>query len=311
MVDKIKAALAQYSMIQAGDSVIVALSGGADSVALLYAMLELKNELDIKLSACHVNHKLRGDESDSDEAFVRALCENLNVELTIRSIDVRAMQKKHQSIEETARNARYSFFSELVSRSERQYVATAHTASDNTETILLNLIRGTGLKGLCGIPPVRDGIIRPLILCEREEIEKYCGEKKISYVTDSTNLSDLFTRNKIRLSLIPLIKEINPSVDDCFTRMSEILRQDSDFLESLAQNHGYNVKVLNALEKPILTRIIIGLLSNNNVSPSNTRISQIIEIVKKQSGKINVEKHKFAVIEDETLKIVTIEQFYP
>lgn len=311
--DKIRAAIGDYNMLGEPEnnnaSVTVALSGGADSVALLYAMLDLQKEHNITVRACHVNHRLRGAESDKDEEFVRRLCQNLEVELTVRSVDVKSLQKKHQSIEETARSARYSFFAELPGK-----IATAHTASDNAETIMLNLIRGTGLKGLCGIPPVRGNIIRPLIWCERFEIETFCRNRNLDYVTDSTNFSYEFTRNKVRLSLMPLIKEINPSFDCGITRMCNALREDSDYLENLAlsvlRNDGCGVKKLKSLEKPILNRIIIALLSNNNISPSSLRISQIAEIIANECGKINLEKHKFAVIEDETLKIVTIPQFY-
>ena len=300
MIDRIKTAIKQYAMIQDGDTVTVALSGGADSVALLYALLEL----DYGVKACHVNHQLRGEESDRDETFVRDLCRKLNIELTVKSINVKSLQKNHQSIEEAAREVRYSFFSQF------DKVATAHTASDNAETVILNLIRGTGLKGLCGIPPVRDNIIRPLILCERSEIEEYCESQSLQYVTDSTNSCDEFTRNKIRMVLVPFIKEINPSFDSTVTRMCELLREDSDYLDNLSRSEDYSVKHLKELEKPIQTRIIKRLLSHNNISPSNLRISQILEIIESGNGKINLEKHKFALIKGGILKIETIEQNY-
>jgi tRNA(Ile)-lysidine synthase len=280
--------------------VTVALSGGADSVALLHALLEL----GLNVTCCHVNHNLRGAESDTDEAFVRDLCKKWGVKVTVCSLNVKSLQKKHQSLEEAARNARYAFFSEF------ETVATAHTASDNAETVLLNLIRGTGLKGLCGIPPVRDNIIRPLIECQRSDIEEYCKKHDLDYVTDSTNHCEEFTRNKIRMRLIPVIKQINPAFDCTVTRMCEILREDSDFLENTAQCCDYSIKQLSNLEKPLLKRIIIGLLSHNNISPSNLRVSQIIEIIDNGQGKINLEKHKFALISDGILKIETIYQNY-
>ncbi|MCL2070926.1 MAG: tRNA lysidine(34) synthetase TilS [Oscillospiraceae bacterium] len=307
LIDKIKKAFEQYNMMSS-HKLTIALSGGADSVALLFAMSELRQGLGLSVCACHVNHKLRGAESDNDEAFVRDLCKSLGVTLNVCSIDVKSNRKKHQSIEEAAREARYEFFEEFCHDGE---IATAHTATDNAETVILNLLRGTGLKGLCGIPPVRGKIIRPLILCERQDVEEFCKIRSLSYVTDSTNLSEEFTRNKIRLSLMPIIKQINPSFDNSVSKMCEILRDDSDFLDEKASDCGdYRVKYLKSLEKPLLTRIIIALLSNNNISPSNIRISQIIEIIKLGRGKINLEKHKFAVIEDENLKIVTIMQNY-
>jgi len=296
MNTKVQQAIRQYNMIFAGEQVTIALSGGADSVALLHILLDLGYDV----SAVHVNHNLRGEESNRDQEFVFDLCSRLNINLKIHSITIQ--QKKHQSLEEAAREVRYSLFEGKT--------ATGHTASDNAETVFLNLIRGTGLKGLCGIPPVRDNIIRPLILCTRTEVEEYCAANNLQYVTDSSNLSDEFTRNKLRLSLIPVIKELNPAFDGTITRMCEILREDSDFLENLAKFDDLTIKHLQSLEKPLLTRIIMRLLSHNNISASNLRISQIIEIVEAGRGKINLEKHKFALISDEILKIETIPQEY-
>jgi tRNA(Ile)-lysidine synthase len=308
MIEKVKLAIEKYNMINSGEAVTVALSGGADSVALLHVLLKL----GIETSACHINHNLRGEESDRDEQLVRDLCREADVKLKVFSIDVRSMQKKHESIEEIARKARYRVFEEF------HCVATGHTASDNSETVLINLIRGTGLKGLCGIPPVRCNnccnnqvkIIRPLILCERSDIEEHCRNHGLQYATDSTNSSDEFTRNKIRMGIVPIIKEINPSFDSSVTRMCEALREDSDFLEKSSESPHYRAEYLRSLEKPLLTRIIMRLLSNNNISPSNLKISQIIEIIESEKGKINVAKHKFALIEDGILKIETIPQNY-
>jgi len=234
----------------------------------------------------------------------------------MRSVDVKSLKRKHQSIEEAAREARYHVFAELsgMTGGDRiaggNRIATAHTASDNAETVLLNLIRGTGLKGLCGIPPVRGNVIRPLVFCERSDIEAFCHERNLHYVIDSTNACEEFTRNKLRLSLIPLIKEINPSFDSSVTKMCTTLREDSDFLEKSAQSVDYSIKYLQTLEKPLLTRIIMRMLSHNNISLSNLRVSQVLEIINTGSGKINLEKHKFALIEGGILKIQTISQKY-
>jgi tRNA(Ile)-lysidine synthase len=298
----IETAVSRYNMIQQGDSLTVALSGGADSVALLHFVV---NYPGINVSACHVNHNLRGAESDSDETFVRDLCKQWHVPLDVHSVNVRALQRKHQSLEEAARAARYDFFATLPGK-----ILTAHTASDNAETVLLNLIRGTGLKGLCGIPPVRENIVRPLILCERADVENYCREHALRFVTDSSNSCEEFTRNRIRLSFVPLVKEINPSFDCVITRMCDILRADNDLLERFAEGNDYSLKHLRSLEKPVITRIIMRILGENNVSPSNSRVSQIIGIVEAGAGKINLEKHKFAIIEDESLKIKIIQQNY-
>jgi len=303
MISKVKAAAEKFDMLGKRGKVTVALSGGADSVALLRAMILLRPEYGFELSACHVNHGLR-ESAASDEAFVRELCENERIPLTVRFAEI--TRQKHQSVEEIARKARYKLLSEAAGDGK---IAAAHTASDNEETVLLNLIRGTGLRGLCGIPPVRDNIIRPLILCERSEVEEFCKGQGLSYVTDESNFSEEYTRNKVRLSLLPLIREINPAFTAGITRMCGFLREDEEFLTGLAGG-GYSVEYLNTLKKPLLNRIIAALLSKNNISPTSTRISGTAEIVAKGGGKVNLKKDKFAVVCDNELKILTIFQKY-
>jgi tRNA(Ile)-lysidine synthase len=307
-------------LLEYGKKIIVALSGGADSVCLLYALLEITGEHSsplhsIVIEACHVNHKLRGEASDSDEEFVRELCAKLGVKLHVGQIDVKALQKKHQSTEEAAREARYAFFSEIGADS---LIATAHTANDNTETVLLNLIRGTGLRGLCGIPPVRGNIIRPLIEVTREEVEAYLKEKGAEFITDETNFSDEFTRNNLRLNVIPLLEKINPSLNTGITRMCETLRLDEEYLHEIAVcalercAEGvapYKVDLLLKQPPAILNRIISLLLSQNNISPSNQRIKNIILLLE-NSGKINLCKDKFAVVSGNSLTVETIPQNY-
>ncbi|MDR2558962.1 MAG: tRNA lysidine(34) synthetase TilS, partial [Oscillospiraceae bacterium] len=223
----IRSVIEKYNMLSGGETVIIALSGGADSVCLLHALLEL----NITVEACHVNHKLRGEASDSDEMFVRNLCERLGIKLHVYEINVKSLQKKHQSLEECAREARYSYFAEIGAG---KIIATAHTAGDNTETVLLNLIRGTGLRGLCGIPPKRDNIIRPLIETTRAEILTYLEKKGADFVTDESNFSDEFTRNNLRLNVIPLLEKINPSFNAGVMRMCESLRLDEEYLHKIA-----------------------------------------------------------------------------
>lgn len=219
-------------MIEKGDTVVAALSGGADSVSLLHALTELSGELGITVSACHVNHHLRGAESDADMHFCEEFCKRLGVELRILEADVASMQQKHESLEECARRVRYDFFAEV---SDGKKLATAHNSNDCAETVLLNLMRGTGLKGLCGVPPVRGNIIRPLIFCTREEVEEYCQSRGLSWVTDKTNLSTDYTRNKIRHIILPEMLKINGSLFSTMNRMEQSLRDDSDFLDDMAR----------------------------------------------------------------------------
>ena len=229
--NSVKNTIERYSMINKGDTVIAAVSGGADSVALLYVLYSLKDELGFSLAACHVNHNLRGEESDSDERFVRRMCRFLDIPLYTASIKVNDLRQKHDSLEECARRLRYEFFESI---SKDRLIATAHTASDNCETILINMVRGTALSGICGIPAKRDNIIRPLLYNTREDIELYCSENCLDYVTDSTNLSDDYTRNRIRHKVVPLLKEINPSLFSAISRLSQSVSDDDRYLDKIA-----------------------------------------------------------------------------
>ncbi len=231
MLNKVLSAVNRFSMFSAGDSVTVALSGGADSMALLDILYKNRDRFGIKLSAAHLNHTLRGEESDRDEAFVREYCKKIGVTLTVERADVATYAAESgKSIEQAARDIRYDFFS----RASSGKTATAHTASDNAETVFINLSRGSALKGMCGIPPVRDEFIRPLIFCTRAEIEEYCRVNEIPFVTDSTNLTDDYTRNKIRHNIIPAMADINPAFCDAVTRFTLAAGEDSAFLEQLA-----------------------------------------------------------------------------
>ena len=215
MTDKILSWMRGQCMTQPGDTVICAVSGGADSVCMLHVLLSLRNTLGITVEAAHFNHQLRGEESDRDEAFVRTLCAELGVVLHVDNGDVRARAAKtHESVEEAARALRYAFFSSLPG-----LIATAHTQDDNLETVLLNLTRGTGLAGLCGIPPRRERFIRPMLAVSRAEIEAYLAQNGLSHVTDSTNFLPDARRNRLRQSVIPLLKAENPSLCETAFRM--------------------------------------------------------------------------------------------
>ena len=197
------------------DKVLVTLSGGADSVALLRLLLSMGYTCE----AAHCNFHLRDKESDRDEAFVRRLCHESGVLLHIEHFDtIQYAAKKHISIEMAARELRYEWFETLRKQREASVIATAHHKDDSVETVLLNLIRGTGINGLLGIRPRNGNIVRPLLCLSREEIIAYLQYIDQDYVTDSTNLLDEYTRNKIRLNLLPLMKEINPSVKESIIR---------------------------------------------------------------------------------------------
>ncbi len=229
MKEKVLEAINKYRLLNGGETVTVALSGGADSVALLYALNCLKEELGITLKAAHLNHNIRGAEALRDAEFSEKLCARLGVEFTCGSIDVPAAARLNkQSLELAARLCRYGFLAEVAGEG---VIATAHNADDNLETVLFNLTRGSALSGLCGIPPKRDNFIRPLILCSKQEIEAYCTENKLDFVIDSTNLSEDYTRNKIRHRVIPTLKEINPAAAAAASRASEQLFEDKAFID--------------------------------------------------------------------------------
>ena len=222
MLDKLLFTLKQYRMVAPGDQVVCAVSGGADSVALLFALYLLREKLGICVSAVHFNHGLRGEESDRDEAFVEKLCHRLDVPLTVGRAAVKPGKK---GLEAAAREARYRFFSTLSGK-----IATAHTADDNAETVLMHMVRGTGLKGLGGIAPIRGPFIRPMLGITRQEVLAFLEEYRLQYVTDSSNESDCFLRNRLRHHVMPLLKQENPRLCRNMSAMAQRLREDEEAL---------------------------------------------------------------------------------
>ncbi len=307
MLNSVKNAIKRYNMINCETEITVALSGGADSVALLLCLLELKDDLNINISAAHLNHCLRGGESDRDEQFVRDLCKNLNVPLTVEKADVKGeADKTGESIELCARRVRYSF----LERVSAGLIATAHTANDNIETVLFNMSRGTGISGLCGIPPVRDNIIRPLILATREQVEAYCAEKGISFCVDSTNRDESYTRNFIRHSVVPKLSEVNSSVVENVANMSDSLRNDEDFLRKTTKEAFDNICAGKTAEveglcklHPAVRSRCIALFYKINVgkTPEHKHIEAICDLLNK-GGKCSVQNDFLAVVKDGKLK---------
>lgn len=235
VTQKVKSALTDYSMLFNTDKLIVGFSGGADSVCLLHALNSLKDEYSFKLVAAHVNHGLRGDEALRDAEFSALFCENNSIEFHLLNIDCKAeAQNTGESIEECGRRLRYSFFESLCDDNTK--VATAHNSNDNAETVIFNIIRGASLNGVGGIPPVRDNVIRPLIYCSRQEIEGYCEENNLSFVTDSSNLTDDYSRNKIRHLVIPVLEEINSSAVNNINKFSKNAREVNSYVLEQAES---------------------------------------------------------------------------
>ncbi len=236
MLTDILKTIKDFDMLHRGETVLVALSGGADSSVLLDVLVNCREELGITISAAHLNHMLRGEDADADEAFVRKKCERLGIPLVCERIDIAALAEKNgQSTELCAREVRYDFLCRAKRELGADKIATAHNANDNLETVIFNLSRGGGTDGMCGIPPVRGDIIRPLIFVSRQEIEGYVKDNGIEFCEDKTNLETVYTRNKIRHNVIPEILKINSGAIKNASRSSRILRDDSDFLKNAAK----------------------------------------------------------------------------
>ena len=226
-------ALRQYSLFSQGDRIAVGVSGGADSVALLRFLAALRPQFGWDLVVCHIHHGLRGAEADRDECFVRALADQLGLPCAVSRIDAAALAlRDHISVEEAGRTARYAFFAQTAGEGGR--IATAHTLDDSIETVLMNLVRGTGLRGLCGIPRIRGNIVRPLLDCTRAEVEDYLGALGQPYCTDSTNLTDDYTRNRIRHDILPRLCELNPNFPGAMARMLPRLAAQQALTDCLA-----------------------------------------------------------------------------
>ncbi len=238
MLDKIKKFAKKHNLIENGDHIIVGVSGGADSVCLLKVLLCLSESVDVKITVVHVDHGIRGEEAKRDKAFVEELCRRKGLSIMSYFYDIpRIASDEGLTEEEAGRKYRYIAFNDALDKCGANKIAVGHNKNDNAETMLQRLIRGTGLKGLCGIEPKRGRIIRPLLCLTRDEIEEFLGDEK--YVTDSTNLAPNYTRNKIRLTIIKELETINPAAVEMLFKTSEIITIENAFIEKTAE------KVLN------------------------------------------------------------------
>ncbi len=304
----------KYNMLEETELVVVGFSGGADSVSLLYFLSDFikKSDKNIELMPIHVNHGLRGEEAERDENFAKKFCENLGLNLIVVREDVKALAIKNKiSTEEAGRNVRYGAFRKHA-EGARSKVAVAHTLSDSCETMIFNLIRGTGPKGLCGIPPTREDIIRPLISVTRMQVEDYCREKRLKYIHDSTNFGLEYTRNKIRLGIIPLIKEINPNFEESAKRLISIISESEDFIDETAEKalsesydgKSYDISYIESLANAVKSRVAHKILSANFNKPvENKHVNLLLDVIKKRSGAVNISKDFKIVCDGEKLLI--------
>lgn len=269
MQNKLLRYLRKTGMVSPGDTVICALSGGADSVAMTFAFYLIKESLGIHLEAAHFNHHLRGEESQRDEAFVRGFCDQYDIPLHVGFAHVTPGEK---GLEAAARDARYGFLRSLNGK-----IATAHTADDNAETVLMHLIRGTGLKGLGGITPVSGQVIRPMLTITRQEVEAFLREWCVTHIEDSSNESDEFLRNRIRHHMMPLLRQENPKIGENLSQMALRLRQEEDYLSRTAEFDTLpTVSELKQLHPAIRSRMIDAFLKRTGVrEPEDAHISQV------------------------------------
>lgn len=266
--EKIEAFIEKHNMLSPYDTLILAVSGGADSMCMLHFFKEYSIKKNINIICAHVNHGIRGAEADSDEAFVAEFCKENNIPFRAAHYNVPEIAKqKGQSFEECGRRLRYEFFASINRNAK---IATAHNLNDSMETVIFNLARGTSLKGLTGIPAVRGNIIRPVLCLTRNEIEQYNEFYGINYVTDSTNLSDDYARNKIRHNVIPVLTEINEGFANVFNGCTQSLEDIEDYLESsseeayirICNNGRFSVVELMMLHKAVRDRVIIKICEN-------------------------------------------------
>lgn len=260
-------------LIETNDNVIVALSGGADSISLLHILWRLREKLHIaNILALHVNHGIRGEEAVRDELFCDKICKKWSIPLRIVQIDAkRAASSEHKTLEQVSRELRYAALEEYANEMNAK-IATAHTMSDNTETVLLHLTRGTGLLGLTGIHSKEGNVIRPLLFANREEIEEYCENNHLEYVHDSTNDDIYYSRNRVRKQIIPELKELNVNLDKSVGRMTTSLKEDEAYLSSIAETllHEaentpgvYEKRILCNAKKPIRIRALRMLIPSS------------------------------------------------
>lgn len=300
----------KFNMISAGDTVLLAVSGGADSMLMLDYFYNHKESFNISIKVAHVEHGIRGQDSLDDADFVKDYCYKRGIEFHILSIDAVAEAKKAgMSVEEYSRMRRYEFFESV----ECDKIATAHNLTDNVETVIFRMARGTGIKGVCGIPAVRGKIIRPLIEVTSESIREYCICNDISYRTDSTNADNTYTRNKIRNDILPLLKKINSDYENQFLSFINDINEDNSFIEAAADElyqsvlykDKLSVEKMNSLHVSIQKRIIKKYFCEHGYTLDRLHLCQVLKLLFRQ-GKIQISDNIFALSDKKYLRIADL-----
>lgn len=296
MRETVQSTISAYKLISPGQTVLVGVSGGPDSVALLHVLLTLSPSMGFKVAAAHLNHGIRGEDADRDQAFVEELCELLGVPLITRRADVpRLARENGWTLEQAGREVRYKFLRDCAKNLHAERIALAHHMDDQAESILLHLTRGTGLAGLVGMLPMREEIIRPLLFVRRSDVERYLTDEGIAYCVDATNLETGGTRNRLRLELVPYVESnINPAFVKTLCSMGELLLRDESYLQSIAdealeqtrREGGFDRESLNALPLPILTRALRAALREAGaaVDIERVHIERLIALLGGRTG---------------------------
>lgn len=297
-------------LVNSGLTVGVAVSGGGDSMALLHYLNNASKTNGFNVVAINVEHGIRGEASLKDTAFVKDYCSNKNIELICYSVNsLEKAKKENLSVEQAARILRYQCFLDCIENGKCDKVATAHHAGDNAESVLFNLFRGTGLKGLSGIKAEReDGIIRPLVKLSKQEIERYLKDNNIPFVTDETNLSCDYTRNFIRLNVLPKIKEIFPEAEKSINRFSEIAELENDYLDLQSENIISRLadcaKIAIPAHKAVFSRAVIKALQHLGIEKDweKTHVDDVYALSLNQNGsQVHLPKNVIAVKEYESV----------
>lgn len=303
MYKKVLSYIKDNNLIEFGDKVLVAVSGGPDSICLLNILFKLKEDLNIDIGVAHLNHMLRGEDALGDEEYVINTCEKMNISCFVKRMDIETYSKEQKlSCEMAGRNARYDFFDEIMKKEGYSKVATAHNANDQAETILFRLMRGTGLEGLGGIKVSRDNkIVRPILCLSRREVEDYIQVNNLNPRIDKTNFEKIYNRNKIRLDILPYMKEnFNDDIIQTLNRMSILIQKDNQFIEKIAlsfynkyciesKNYFIIKKEMFKEDEVVINRVLrnaITKYSKSNYDFEMKHIYEILQLSKKNSGKI-------------------------
>lgn len=290
-----------YNLIEKNDKVVIGVSGGPDSICLLHLLYSIKKELGFEIVVAHINHQIR-KVADSETEYVKDFCKNLGIECFVKKENITELAKKQKKgTEEAGRQVRYDFFEDVAQKTNSNKIATAHNSNDRAETVILNILRGSGISGLKGIEAMRDNkYIRPLIFTKREKIEEYCQENNLNPKIDESNMENIYNRNKVRNIIIPYIeKEFNKNIIQTINRLSDVATEENEFLQKLTEEQ-YNtistidndtiildLKKFNHLELVIKRRLILytineAIHTTNGIEKVN--IDDIIKLCKNNIG---------------------------